>query len=124
MKQDWHPDELTQHWTLSGEERALLGNKAGSTRLSFAVLLKMFQFEGRFPERREEVVTTIVSHLASQTGVPPKAYFEEEWSERTQRHQRAQIREYCGLRLFHAEDEPALIAWLKERVGDTSRESN
>jgi RHS repeat-associated protein len=21
MKQDWHPDELTQHWTLSGKER-------------------------------------------------------------------------------------------------------
>jgi TnpA family transposase len=123
MKQDWHPDELTQHWTLSGEERALLGNKAGSTRLSFAVLLKMFQFEGRFPERREEVVTTIVSHLASQTGVPPKAYFEEEWSERTQRHQRAQIREYCGLRLFHAEDEPALIAWLKERVASFNPEA-
>ena len=74
MKQDWHPDELTQHWTLSGEERALLGNKAGSTRLSFAVLLKTFQFEGHFPERREEVVTTIVFHLADQTGVPPEAY--------------------------------------------------
>ena len=116
MKQDWHPDELTHHWTLSGEERALLGNKAGSTRLSFAVLLKTFQFEGHFPERREEVVTTIVFHLANQTGVPPEAYFEEEWSERTQRHQRAQIREYCGFQLFHAEDEPAFIAWLKERV--------
>jgi hypothetical protein len=116
MKQDWHPDELTHHWTLSGEERALLGNKAGSTRLSFAVLLKTFQFEGHFPERREEVVTTIVFHLANQTGVPPEAYFEEEWSERTQRHQRAQIREYCGFQLFHAGDEPDFIAWLKERV--------
>ena len=58
MKQDWHPGELAQHWTLSGEERALLGNKAGATRLSFAVLLKAFQFEGHFPERREEVVTS------------------------------------------------------------------
>src|ERR1700733_3544399 len=75
MKQDWHPDELTHPWALSGEERALLGNKAGSTRLNFAVLLKTFQFEGHFPERREEVVTTIVFHLADQTGVPPEAYF-------------------------------------------------
>ena len=48
--------------------------------------------------------------------MPPEAYFEEEWSERTQRHQRAEIREHCGFRTFHAEDEPTFIAWLKERV--------
>jgi hypothetical protein len=123
MKQGWHPDELVQHWTLSREERALLGNKAGATRLGFAVLLKAFQFEGRFPERREEVVTQIVFHLANQTGVPLETYFEEEWSERTQRHQRAQIREYCGFQLFHAEDEPTFIAWLKERVASFNSEA-
>jgi len=27
MKQDWHPDELAQHWTLSAEERELLDSK-------------------------------------------------------------------------------------------------
>ena len=48
MKQDWHPEELAQHWTLSPDERELLGNKTGATRLSFAVLLKTFQFDGRF----------------------------------------------------------------------------
>lgn len=32
MKQSWHPDELAQHWTLSGDERALLANKTGATR--------------------------------------------------------------------------------------------
>ena len=31
-------------------DRALLGNKTGATRLGFAVLLKMFQAEGRFPQ--------------------------------------------------------------------------
>jgi hypothetical protein len=30
-----------------------------------------------------------LSHLASQTGVPEEAYFEGEWSEGTQRYQRA-----------------------------------
>lgn len=83
--------DLQADWTLTGEERALLGNKSGATRLSFAVLLKVFQFEGRFLERREDVVVKIVSHLTSQTGVTLDAYFKEEWSERTQRHQRAQI---------------------------------
>jgi len=82
MKQNWHPDELAQHWTLSDEERELLSNKAGATRLSFAVLLKAFQFDGRFPERREDVAAHVVAHLARQTGVPAQAYAEGEWSER------------------------------------------
>jgi Domain of unknown function (DUF4158) len=84
MKQDWHPDELAQHWTLSPDERELLGNKSGTTRLSFAILLKTFQFQGRFPDRCEDVAGSVVAHLASQTDVPPGAYFDEEWSERTQ----------------------------------------
>jgi Domain of unknown function (DUF4158) len=116
MQQDWHPDELAQHWTLSSDEQELLSHKTGATRLRFAVLLKAFQGDGRFPDRREDVAASIVAHLASQTGVPPEAYFEGEWSERTQRHQRAQIREHCGFRGFRTEAEPALIAWLSARV--------
>jgi Domain of unknown function (DUF4158) len=116
MKQDWHPDELAQHWTLSPDECELVGNKTGATRLSFVVLLKTFQLDGRFPDRREDVAGSIVAHLARQIDVPPEAYSEGEWSERTQRHQRAQIREHRGFRVFRAEDEPALVAWLSERV--------
>jgi Domain of unknown function (DUF4158) len=70
MKQDWHPEELALHWTLSESELELLGTKTGATRLSFAILLKVFQFDGRFPDRREDVAGGIVAHLASQTGVP------------------------------------------------------
>jgi hypothetical protein len=82
MKQDWYPDELTQHWTLSAEERELLDSKTSATRLSFALLLKAFQFDGRFPDRREDIAGRIVTYVASQTGVPPAAYSEGEWSER------------------------------------------
>jgi len=42
-------------WTLRVTDRALLGNKTGTTRLGFAVLLKLFQAEGRFPRRAEDV---------------------------------------------------------------------
>jgi uncharacterized protein DUF4158 len=82
MKQDWHLEELALHWTLCESELELLGTKTGATRLSFAILLKTFQFFGRFPDRREDVAGGIVSYLASQTGVPPEAYFDGEWSER------------------------------------------
>jgi Domain of unknown function (DUF4158) len=90
---------------LSESELELLGTKTGATRLSFAILLKAFQFDGRFPDRREDVAGGIVAHLASQTGVPQEAYFEGEWSERTQRYQPALIREHCGFRAFRAQDE-------------------
>jgi hypothetical protein len=123
MKQDWHPDELAQHWTLSAAERELLDGKTGATRLSFAVLLKAFRFDGRFPERREDIAGRIVTYLANQTGVPPESYSEGEWSERTQRHQRAQIREHCGFRVFRIEDEPAFVARLSERVTSPNPET-
>ena len=64
MKQDWYPDELTQHWTLSAEERELLDSKTSATRLSFALLLKAFQFDGRFPDRREDIAGRIVTYVA------------------------------------------------------------
>src|SRR5215470_3176341 len=123
MQSECHPDELAQHWTLSSDERALLSNKTGATRLRFAVLLKVFQYEGRFPACREDVAVTIVAYLAKQTGVPPDAYYEGEWSERTQRHQRAQIRAHCAFRLFRPEDDPALVAWLSERVTSPNPEA-
>jgi hypothetical protein len=42
-------------------QRELFGNKTVTARLNFAVLLKAFQFEGRFLERREDIAFTISS---------------------------------------------------------------
>jgi hypothetical protein len=116
MKKDWHLDELAHHWLLSPNERDLLGNKSGATRLNFAILLKAFQLNGHFPERQDDVATAIVTFVAKQVGVAPEVYFEEDWSERTQRLQRAQVRDHCGFHAFHGEDEVALVQWLSERV--------
>jgi hypothetical protein len=55
MRQGWHPEELERRCTLSAEEHYLLSNKTGATRLGFAILLKSFQFDARFPARREDV---------------------------------------------------------------------
>jgi TnpA family transposase len=117
MNRAWYPDELTKYWTLAPEERKLLGsNTPSATQLSTAVLLKSFQLEGRFPERRADVAGSVVVYLASQIGVPPEVYFDGDWSERTQRRQRARIREYCGFRSFRSRDESGLVGWLSPRV--------
>jgi len=49
MKRQWDQDELAEQWTLAPEELARLANKAGPTRLGFALLLKVFVRDGRFP---------------------------------------------------------------------------
>ena len=49
MKQDWHPDELALHWTLSESELELLGTKTSATRLSFAILLRILPSSVRLP---------------------------------------------------------------------------
>src|SRR6266545_1297605 len=123
MKPDWHPNELALYSTLSQDERALLANKTGATRLGFALLLKLFQRDGRFPERREEIAGNIVTYLAQQVGVSPDVYLAVDWSERTQRQQRAQIREYCGFRVFGAQDEGEFVAWLSARVTTPNSEA-
>ena len=52
MKTEWDPDELIGAWTLTGGDWDLIGNKSGVTRLGFAVMLKFYEIEGRFPAYR------------------------------------------------------------------------
>ena len=71
MKHDWNADELLEHWTLLPGEKRLLANKSGATRLGFAVLLKFFQHEGRFPGQRQDVPGTVVGYIARQLDIVP-----------------------------------------------------
>ena len=116
MKQAWHLDELTQHWTLSDDECLLLGEKTGATRLAFAVLLKAFQYEGRFPLRRDTVPVSVIGHLAAQVAVPLAAYATADWDGRSARRHRADIRAYCGYDVFTIAHEADCIDWLSAHV--------
>jgi len=66
-------EESGEAWTLHAVDRALLGNKAGATRLGFAVLLKLFQAEGRFPRPIEDVPLAEIEVIAGQVGVAAAA---------------------------------------------------
>ena len=46
MKRKWENEELTEHWRIEAEERALILQKKGANRLGFALLLKFFQLRG------------------------------------------------------------------------------
>jgi hypothetical protein len=71
VQAEWEPDELIDAWTLTGNDWDLIANKAGVTRLGFAVMLKFYEIEGRFPAYPQEVPPAAVSDLGSLVKVDP-----------------------------------------------------
>jgi Domain of unknown function (DUF4158) len=82
MKREWTDLELAEHWTLLPAEAALLANKTGPTRLGFAVLLKFFQYAGRFPFSIQELPTAAVASIAVQVGVLAEEFSRYDWQGR------------------------------------------
>lgn len=93
-----------------------LENKTGATRLGFALLLKAFQLEGRFPRRSKDIPNGVVQFVAEHIAVMPHIYADVDWSERTLRYHKAQIRTLLGFREFTLADADPLVAWLSHRV--------
>src|ERR1700730_9126424 len=116
MQRDWPADELAEQWILLPGERELLANKTGATRLGFAVLLKFFQCEARFPQSRQEVPFSVVAFLAKQVEVPSACYAEYDWQGRAIKYHRAQIRSFLGFREATLRDAEALTVYLSEHV--------
>ncbi|AKK24951.1 Tn3 family transposase [Pandoraea oxalativorans] len=124
MKRQWDEGELDAHWTLTAEERALLPGRTGHGQFGFAVLLKYFQYEGRFPDSRREVPAEVVRHLAEQLAIPIKALDDFDWQGRTAKRQRTEILSWLGIRRMTAADWDALALWLRAELlpGDHSLE--
>lgn len=118
MKRLWTQEELIEHWTLTPDELALLGNKVGATRLGFVVLLRAFQHEGAFPVGKHEVPAPVVAFLARQVGVPAAAYLEYDWGGRAIKYHRAQVREHLGVREATIADAEVVAGWLVAHVLD------
>src|SRR6266511_5486647 len=112
MKRLWSIDELGDHCTLLPNERALLGNKTGATRLGFAVLLKAFQLDGRFPTAKREIPPAVISYIAKQVQVSAQAFREYDWQGRSISNHRTQIREFLGGREWTLQDDTDVAAWL------------
>lgn len=64
MKRKWENEELTEHWSLDSQERERIAQKKGANRLGFALLLKFFQWQGRFPEKKNEIPRVVQEFVA------------------------------------------------------------
>ena len=90
MRQEWEPEDLVAGWTLVEQDE--VAYKRGPTSLGFALLLKYFEMEGRFPRHVGELPPAAVSYVARQVGVDPVDPVElagYEWSGRTFEYHRS-----------------------------------
>jgi hypothetical protein len=83
-------------------------------RLGLALLLKWFQYEGRFPRRKQEIPSVIVEFIARQLDISPDTFRAYAWEGRTIERHRALIRQQLGFREATGQDNDELVAWLIE----------
>src|SRR5215469_6127749 len=98
MKRQWDIEELVEHFTLVEEDLPVLGEKTGSSRLGCALLLKCFQYEGRFPTDRHDLPRAVIDYLARQLKLNAALLAQYDWEGRTIKSHRAQIREHLSFR--------------------------
>ncbi|MGA5471713.1 DUF4158 domain-containing protein [Streptomyces arboris] len=112
MRQEWEPEDLIEVWTLLEEDQERLRNKSGANRLGFALLLKFFEVEARFPESPGEIPAPAVSYVAQQVKVPAEEWAGYDWQGRAIKRHRVEIRAAFGFRECTAEDQTQLAEWL------------
>jgi hypothetical protein len=114
-------DELIDRWTLVGEELGLVATKRGLAKLGFAVMLRFYTESGRFPRGRSEIPDSAIDYVARQVRVAQTEIAFYEWSGRTSKAHRAQIRTALGFRECSVADADVLTQWLIEHVTQTER---
>jgi hypothetical protein len=119
VRREWEPDELIGPWTLVEGDWKLIANKTRVTRLGFAVILKFYEIEGRFPAYPEEVPQAAVEYVASLVRVNVALFAKYSWSGRTIEYHRAQIRKAYGTRPPTEADENRWAQWLAEEICPT-----
>lgn len=117
MRQSWEIDELIESWTLAEDDLLLVANKAGASRLGFAVLLKFFELEARFPAAADEVPPEVIDFVARQVGVGFDALSGYDWSGRSWKRHRAQVRARFGFRGWSDADIEGLVDGLVTEAG-------
>ena len=116
MKQNWTKEEKEELWTLSSEELKLLDNKKDKNRLVFSLMLKFFQYMGRFPTTEDNIPFKIIAYMSNQAGTVGITFFRHDFDGRTVRRNSEEIRDFLGIRSNTLKDSDDLIKWLVEKI--------
>jgi Tn3 transposase DDE domain/Domain of unknown function (DUF4158) len=121
VAQELDEDQLIDCWTLVGNELELVAGKRGATKLGFALMLRFYTEHGRFPRGRGEIPDNAVEYVARQVEVARTEIAFYEWSGRTNRFHRNQIRGSLGFRECSVTDADAATDWLVAHVTQSER---
>ncbi|EJQ92773.1 Tn3 family transposase (plasmid) [Bacillus mycoides] len=120
MKRIWNQKELDEQFSLlPNENHLVLSKKTSANRIGFAVLLKYFQQEAQFPNKKQDVPKDVVQHLADQVDASVEDFFDSYgWGgkERSYTEHRKTIRNLFGFRELTANDNHLFAEWLEEQV--------
>jgi hypothetical protein len=116
MKRNWGLDELIEDFTLLPNEFATLGNKTGVTRLGFAIFLKFFQYNARFPVSKNEIPKDVINFIAKQLSIDNTLFEKYNWQGRSIKYHKARIREFFGFRESTKKDIQEMNEWLIEKA--------
>ncbi len=107
---------LSERWTLTPADHALIAAKSRANRLGFAVMLLFFRERGRFSASGSEIDRKMVCEVAQQIDVPvPEGQTLNLTGRTTERH-RAEIRALFGYREATVVDAEVLEDWLCDQV--------
>ena len=115
-KPDYLSEELIENWTLLPQELELVKKKVGANQIGFAILLKYFQLEARFPINTSEILPSIINYICSQLKLKVSLYSEYNWEGRSIKNHRGEIRQLFGFKIATLEDCEAISHWLMEKI--------
>ena len=116
MKRRWTTDELVDEWTLMPSDMAIVNEaRTDKNRLGLALLLKWFQRERRFPQRKQEIPPDVLEFLSRQLEVDVECFKKYEWRARTRARHRQLVRDHFGFRESTRADADEIGRWLIEK---------
>lgn len=116
MKEQWKIEEVIEEFTLLPPEIEWLGENEKHNHLGKAILLKFFQYEGRFPEGELEIPSIVVEHIANQLGLEREELARYQWQGRRSREHRREIRSLYGFHRATVTDQEELRSWIVEEI--------
>jgi len=121
MKWHWQEEELCEYWSLAADELGLVNEstrygrrRSRHDRLGFAIMLKWFQFHGRFPSAIKEIPVDVVQFITKQIDASLSDIDHFDWLGRTAMRQRTEILSFLGIQRITPEQKQALLTWIND----------
>ena len=114
MKQLWAPAELIDHWTLTHEEILFIKSISQTeyNQLGCALLLKCFQNEGKFPQRKQDIPSGIVEYISQHLHISGSQFTAYQLQGRSGRRHQLRIRQFLQFRVGTVSDAKRVLHWL------------